>query len=109
MRPIAVISTKSDAKLAEAKSIVDIRGMFDTAGRYDSVFAVQIEHEIPVTNTVHALSHFRATLKANCRINTPDLTDAQLKSAMFLHFEIIVDISRFVSIPENFPFACLVQ
>jgi len=87
VRPIAVISTKSDAKLAEAKSIVDIRGMFDTAGRYDSVFAVQIEHEIPVTNTVHALSHFRATLKANCRINTPDLTDAQLKSAMFLHFE----------------------
>ena len=45
VRPIAVISTKSDAKLAEAKSIVDIRGMFDTAGRYDSVFAVQIEHE----------------------------------------------------------------
>jgi hypothetical protein len=87
VRPIAVISTKSDAKLAEAKSIVDIRGMFDTAGRYDSVFDVQIEHDLPVTNTVHALSHFRATIKAKCRINTPDLTDAQLKSAMFLHFE----------------------
>ena len=87
VRPIAVISTKSDAKLADLGSIVNIRGMFDTPERYNAVFAVEIEHDIPVTNTVHALSHFRATIKAHCRTNTPDLTDAQLKSAMFLHFE----------------------
>jgi len=86
-RPIAVFSTKSDAKLAETKSIVDIRGMFDTAERFNSVFDVQLENEVPVTNTIHALSQFRATIKAHCRINTPDMTDSQLKSAMFLHFE----------------------
>jgi hypothetical protein len=58
VRPIAVISTKSDAKLADLGSIVNIRGMFDTPERYNAVFAVETEHDFPVTNTVHALSHF---------------------------------------------------
>jgi hypothetical protein len=86
MRPIAVISTKSDAKLAEIGNIADIRGMFDTPERYDFVFDVHHEHETPVTNTVHAMSQFRASIQAQCPTNAPEFTDAQMKAAMFFQF-----------------------
>ena len=86
VRPIAVISTKSDAKLAEMGNIGDIRGMFDKPERYDFIFDVHHEHETPVTNTVHAMSQFRAAIQAQCPTNAPELTDAQMKAAMFFQF-----------------------
>jgi hypothetical protein len=87
VRPIAVISTKSDTKLAELSSISSIRGMFDSEARYRDFFNVEDEHGTPVTNIVSAIDALRDTIKLQCLIDPPDLTDAQLKSMLFLHFD----------------------
>jgi hypothetical protein len=84
---LAVISNKSDTKLAELSSISSIRGMFDSEARYRDFFNVEDEHGTPVTNIVSAIDALRDTIKLQCLIDPPDLTDAQLKSMLFLHFD----------------------
>jgi hypothetical protein len=86
-RPLAVISTKSDTKLAEQSGISSIRGMFASEARYREFFNVEEENGIPVTNIISAIDALRDIIKLQCLTDPPDLTDANLKSVLFLHFD----------------------
>ena len=86
-KPLAVISNKSDAKITEHRHVVSIKGIFASDASFIATFQVEDQVGIPVPDTAAAFQSFRRLIKTHCQTNTPDLSDAQIKSAMFVQFD----------------------
>ena len=83
-KPVAVISNKSDAKITEHRHVASIKGIFASDASFIETFQVEDQVGIPVPDTAAAFQSFRRLIKTHCQTNTPDLSDAQIMSAMFV-------------------------